>query len=162
MRLIAITIAALAFTGTASAHIIGSFHGKTLKATVAYQEKQLAHTSYVCARGTGEVKHWHCLAARWVGRELAESRSKMVARISPASAICLVFGGYCQQALAVARCESGLSVYATNGQYLGLFQMGDYARSTYGHSSSAYGQARAAYAYFRDSGSDWSPWECKP
>jgi hypothetical protein len=62
----------------------------------------------------------------------------------------------------VAQCESGLSVYARNGQYLGLFQMGDYARSRYGHSWDALGQSRSAHAYFVDSGSDWSPWECKP
>lgn len=81
---------------------------------------------------------------------------------SPAAAICAVFGAYCSQALAVARCESGLSVYAQNGQYLGLFQMGEYARGRYGHSYSALGQAQAAFAYFRDSGYSWGPWECKP
>ena len=63
---------------------------------------------------------------------------------------------------AVARCESGLSVNAANGQYLGLFQMGSYARSRYGHSGTAIGQARAAYAYFRDSGYGWGPWACRP
>jgi hypothetical protein len=57
-----------------------------------------------------------------------------------------------------ARCESTLNVYATNGQYQGLFQMGDYARSRYGHGWDAWAQARAAYAYFRDAG--WAPWEC--
>jgi hypothetical protein len=40
--------------------------------------------------------------------------------------------------------------------------MGNYARSRYGHSSSALGQARAAFRYFIDSGRDWSPWTCKP
>ena len=35
-----------------------------------------------------------------------------------------VFGRYGHQAVRVARCESGLTVGATNGQYLGLFQMG--------------------------------------
>lgn len=83
-------------------------------------------------------------------------------RCSVAAVIRSVFGAYGDQAVAVARCESGLYVYAQNGQYLGLFQMGEYARARYGHSWTALGQSRAAYAYFRDSGSDWSPWQCKP
>ena len=52
--------------------------------------------------------------------------------------------------------------YPSNGQYLGLFQMGDFAWSRYGHGATAWVQARAAYRYFADSGYDWSPWECKP
>lgn len=84
--------------------------------------------------------------------------------MGPQAAICHVFGSYCSQALSVARCETGgtFSVYAQNGQYLGLFQMGSYARSRYGHSWTAIGQARAAYGYFVDSGRDWSPWQCRP
>ncbi len=81
--------------------------------------------------------------------------------VSVSEAICQVFGPYCAQALRVARCESGLRTWAVNGQYLGLFQMGYYARARYGHSSDAYGQARAAYRYFRDSGYRWGPWTCK-
>jgi hypothetical protein len=76
--------------------------------------------------------------------------------------ICKVFGPYCSQAISVSRCESGHNTWATNGQYLGLFQMGSFARSRYGHGSSAWTQARAAYRYFVDSGKDWSPWSCKP
>ena len=72
------------------------------------------------------------------------------------------FGSYWRQAETVARCESGFSVYARNGQYLGLFQMGSYARSRYGHSWTAWGQARAASRYFRASGYSWGPWACKP
>lgn len=60
----------------------------------------------------------------------------------------------------VAYCESRYSIYATNGQYLGLFQFGEWARSTYGFGWDAYSQARAAYRYYRESG--WSGWECKP
>ena len=78
--------------------------------------------------------------------------------------ICKVFGRYCSQAIAVSSCETGgtFSTWASNGQYLGLFQMGSWERSRYGHSSGAWGQARAAYRYFVDSGRDWSPWACKP
>lgn len=72
-------------------------------------------------------------------------------------AICY-FWHPCGFAIAVARCESGLSTGATNGQFLGLFQMGEYARSKYGHSSTFFGQAQAAYHYYQDAG--WGPWEC--
>ena len=78
------------------------------------------------------------------------------------SAVCLTFGPYCAQALRVAWCESRWSVYARNGQYLGLFQMGSYARARFGHSWTALGQAQAAYGYFRASGYRWTPWTCKP
>ena len=78
------------------------------------------------------------------------------------SIICKVFGPYCQQALSVSWCESKWYVWAGNGQYLGIFQMGNYARSKYGHGSGAWKQARAAKRYFIESGRDWSPWTCKP
>jgi hypothetical protein len=81
---------------------------------------------------------------------------------STTTAICSTFGPYCSQAVRVAWCESRLSVYARNGQYLGLFQMGSYARSRYGHSWDAWGQSRAAYRYFRASGYSWRPWACRP
>lgn len=64
----------------------------------------------------------------------------------------------CSPALRVFTCESGLSTSATNGQYLGFAQMGDYARSKYGHGRDAWTQAVAAFHYYRDAG--WSPWEC--
>ena len=76
--------------------------------------------------------------------------------------ICDVFGPYCSEAISVATCESTLNPAAVNGQYLGLFQMGEYARSQYGHGSDAYTQSVAAYGYFRDTGFTWSPWACKP
>ena len=76
--------------------------------------------------------------------------------------ICKVFGSYCSQAISVSRCESGLTIGATNGQYLGLFQMGSSERRIYGHGWNPWIQARAAYRYFVASGRDWSPWSCKP
>lgn len=80
------------------------------------------------------------------------------------SAIYLVFGPYAAQAMRVAGCETGHTYdpRATNGQYLGIFQMGDYARGKYGHGPSWLMQAVDAYEYFVASGKDWSPWECKP
>jgi len=75
--------------------------------------------------------------------------------------ICKVFGSRCAEALAVSWCEAKWYVWAQNGQYRGLFQMGDWERRTYGHGSGAWAQARAALRYFNASGRDWSPWACK-
>lgn len=70
-----------------------------------------------------------------------------------------IFGAYGAKAVDVASCESGLNPSAVNGQYFGLFQMGELERAIYGGSSlDPAEQTRAAYAYFLDSGSDWSPW----
>lgn len=92
-------------------------------------------------------------------RRLAAARQR--AR-TPQAVICRVFGRHCREALAVARCESGYRTDARNGQYLGLFQMGDWARSVYGHGNTALVQARAAYRLFVDTGRTWRPWSCKP
>jgi hypothetical protein len=75
--------------------------------------------------------------------------------------ICKVFNRYCKEALAVSWCESRWYVWAKNGQYLGIFQMGSYERQLFGHGSGAWAQARAAYKYFVQSGKDWSPWSCR-
>lgn len=97
-------------------------------------------------------------------RTAATERKRLLASLegSPRKAICHVFGSYCSEALRVARCESGYSVDAQNGQYLGLFQMGSSARRIFGHGDDALEQAQAAYRYFVRSGRDWSPWSCKP
>jgi hypothetical protein len=97
-------------------------------------------------------------ASRRATRRVAALRSA-----PPRKAICAVFGArHCRDAIAVAYCESRLTTTASNGQYLGLFQMGSTARRTYGHGTSPYAQAKAAHAYFVSSGRDWSPWSCKP
>lgn len=87
--------------------------------------------------------------------------ARKLASLPPRAAICTVFGSYCQEALAVAWCESRLSTRAQNGQYLGLFQMGSYERQLFGHGQSARDQAVAAHRYFVRSGRDWSPWACR-
>lgn len=76
--------------------------------------------------------------------------------------ICKVFGPYCKQALRVSWCESRHYKWAVNGQYRGIWQMGEWERKTYGHGPGAWAQTRAAWRYFVASGRDWSPWECKP
>jgi hypothetical protein len=108
-----------------------------------------------------------------VRRRIAAARAAMVRRqrvrrlaevraATPQAVICRVFGDYCRDAVAVARCESRLLTAARNGQYLGLFQLGASERLLFGHGDSAVEQARAAHRYFVASGRDWSPWSCKP
>jgi hypothetical protein len=116
-----------------------------------------------------QAEHWTSLATIETRQAIEVRRQRvqrrLVARLQAASAtraIRVVFGRYAAEALAVARCESGLSEWAQNGQYLGLFQMGTSARSRYGHGASPYVQAQAAHAYFVDSGRSWGPWSCKP
>jgi hypothetical protein len=87
--------------------------------------------------------------------------ARRLADLKPRAAICAVFGDYCQEAVAVAWCESHLSTTAENGQYLGLFQMGSYERRLFGHGETAHAQAVAAHRYFVRSGRDWSPWSCR-
>lgn len=95
-------------------------------------------------------------------RAKAHARTaRKLASLPPRAAICTVFGSYCQEALAIAWCESRHSTSAQNGQYLGLFQMGSYERQLFGHGQNARDQAVAAHRYFVRSGRDWSPWACR-
>lgn len=105
-----------------------------------------------------------CLIARERVRFHTRRIDALEAQLSPVQAICMTFGRYCDEALAVTRCESGDSrtPRAANGQYLGMFQMGSSERARFGHGSTPIEQARAAYRYFVESGRDWSPWSCKP
>jgi hypothetical protein len=97
-----------------------------------------------------------------IRRYLRKREASRKVRMTPHVAICEVFGRFCQEAVAVARCESHLETTAQNGQYLGLFQMGWYERQLFGHGHTARRQAEAAHRYFVRSGRDWSPWSCKP
>lgn len=115
-------------------------------------------------RASRSVLYLRWIRGLWATRADHHWREYAEILRSPAAAICHVFGSYCSEAIAVARCESGHSMTprARNGQYLGSFQMGDHARSLYGHGSTVLEQARAAYRYFVASGRDWSPWSCRP
>jgi Lysozyme like domain len=106
--------------------------------------------------------------ARQLTQTVAALRAKVrkretdqLASLPPKAAICAVFQDHCQEAVAVAWCESHLQTTAQNGQYLGLFQMGSYERRLFGHGPSAHAQAVAAHRYFVRSGRDWSPWSCR-
>lgn len=139
------------------------------RGTVRFHQKHRSLLASGAQRGTAQAR---LVYAKKRVRQLTDTvtflRAKVRARsarrlaaLPPRQAICTVFGSYCQEALAVAWCESRLRTTAQNGQYLGLFQMGSYARGLFGHGSTAHAQARAAHRYFVRSGRDWSPWSCR-
>jgi hypothetical protein len=147
-------------------------HDRQMLRFISEHRSMLARHNPYGAEATRRVR-FHRSQRGWTTLELFETRAAIEARArrarahtlrraTPHSAIRAVFGGYAGQALAVARCESGLSTVARNGEYHGLFQMGSNERSLYGHGGSAYAQAKAAYRYFVASGRDWGPWGCKP
>jgi hypothetical protein len=96
-----------------------------------------------------------------LGRAIQARDARRRAALPPRAAICEVFDSYCDEAVSVAWCESRLTTTAQNGQYRGLFQMGSYERSLFGHGATAHEQAAAAHRYFVLSGRDWSPWGCR-
>lgn len=158
--------------GTRIAHQQGVIRHDRQVLRFSEHRSMLARHNPYRAEVTRQVR-LHRSQLRWTTLELIETRTaiqsrarrartRALRRATPHSAIRAVFGGYAGQALAVARCESGLSTGAQNGQYRGLFQMGSNERALYGHGGSAYAQARAAYRYFVASGRDWRPWGCKP
>lgn len=163
----------LAGTGNASSKAPQVSCKERRKAIVFYRTAtwKWEDRRYVARTKTAYAEQWvlgckylRSVAKLWVVRSKAARRLYYATPTDPRTAIRMVFGRYADQALSVAGCETGgtYSVYASNGQYLGLFQMGDYARGRYGHGTTAIAQARAAYRYFSSSGYDWSPWECKP
>lgn len=107
-----------------------------------------------------------CKYLKWSGQRWATRANdyfkQYVSLQNPKTAICHVFGEYCNQALNITWCESRYSIWAENGQYRGLFQMGSSERQLFGHGNTALDQAIAAHKYFISSGKDWSPWSCSP
>lgn len=143
----------------------------TVKAIVYYRQQVWKHQDELgeprLKNTKVEKRKFACAYKRWFATKMQKMTHGYVVLLHKinsdhAAAICYIFKGYCRQAIAVARCESGLSTTAQNGQYLGMFQMGNFARAKYGHGSTALIQAKAAYRYFVDSGRGWSPWSCKP
>ena len=67
-----------------------------------------------------------------------------------------------RQAYRVAGCETGntYNIYASNGQYKGIFQMGSSERARFGHGWNAWEQAKAAHKYYKVA-DGWGPWTCR-
>ena len=137
---------AIQFFHTHRSLLSSSDHSDAAVANLAYAERR-----------ANELTETIAALRKTIGKREAQERAAM----SPRAAICDVFGSYCEEAVAVARCESGLSTRAQNGQYLGLFQMGSMERQLFGHGPTARAQAVAARRYFVRSGRDWSPWSCR-
>lgn len=70
------------------------------------------------------------------------------------------FGAHWIEAAIVSYGEGSWHSWATNGQYLGTFQMGSSERDLYGHGATLVDQVVAAARYWRRDG--WSPWDCRP
>lgn len=73
------------------------------------------------------------------------------------------------EAIVVAGCETGqtYSVWAENGQYKGLFQLGKKERERWGHGNNPWAQAAAAYRMYKETsttepGPRWHRWSCRP
>jgi len=64
---------------TAQSHLVTKSNAKhdTAENILAKQTKNLAHVSYVCRRGKGTTRRWHCLARRWLIRERKESLQRV-------------------------------------------------------------------------------------
>ncbi|MEZ5101202.1 MAG: hypothetical protein R3C15_15650 [Thermoleophilia bacterium] len=69
-----------------------------------------------------------------------------------------------EQAIRVAWCESRWTTTNRNGQYHGLFQMGESERAQYaiGAYQTALEQARSARRMFTAAGRSWARWQCRP
>ena len=115
-KLVVLIAAALAVggieTSTAEAHLVTRPKAKTAIATLKSQEANLAHSRYVCNNGKRKAKSWHCHAVWWLGKEIEETRAKL---IPPAPS------GW----IPVAVCESGRNppawhINTGNGFYGGL------------------------------------------
>ena len=136
---------AIRFFETHRSLLSSSEHRTSATSSVAYAKQRVRQLTKTVAALRGKVH---------------KRDARRLAAMPPKAAICSVFGDYCQEAVAVAWCESRLQPAAQNGQYLGLFQMGSYERRLFGHGASAREQAVAAHRYFVRSGRDWSPWSC--
>lgn len=71
---------AFSFGSYASAHIPGHPHSKSDRDILKFQENAYAHARYVCVRGSGEPKRWHCAVSSpsgWLTREIRKMRAKL-------------------------------------------------------------------------------------
>lgn len=157
--LIAVLFTVIVSTSQASNHRTAKERYYHARGVVRWIGHHAAVTQY--SPDPHKKHHWQAAVKFW-----SDVRDQAWATMHPAprvrsvpDVICAVFGSACSAALSVARCESGFSVNAVNGQYFGVFQMGSRERSIYGGSSTdPWDQVRAAYQYYLDAG--WGPWAC--
>jgi hypothetical protein len=80
LTVLTVAVAAAMVTGqTAEAHLVTKSKKKDTLKTIAKKQKiNLAHSRYVCENGRRIHKRWACKAQRWLGRELRQTRAKLV------------------------------------------------------------------------------------
>jgi hypothetical protein len=164
-KLIAIVAAGiLALTATTAQASKGKKLDEYIAQThVCQRALHTQETKYSGRKWRGDrYDHWRL--HKWWKRKTEYCKLLHQLNRDPRLAIRYVFGSRAEEALRVSGCETGHTYWvgSQNGQYLGIFQMGTSERARFGHGPTALEQAFAAYAYFNDSGRDWSPWACKP
>lgn len=151
-----------------SAYSIGVIHRTNIAVATAQacqrhldQDRRPDQSRHLYAR-TDSMAFRHWALRLWRGRAHRCSARTSYLNAYPPRAIEYVFDRISQTATAliVAQREGGggYCTRATNGQYLGCYQMGDWARSRYGHGPTALDQSWAAFWYVRDARGWCSGW----
>lgn len=72
--LLTVAVLALVGAGNAEAHLVSKRpKDATLRQTFDSQTKNMKHARYVCNRGKGENRNWHCNTYLWLKRERLET-----------------------------------------------------------------------------------------
>ena len=105
MLTLTVAIVMAMVTGQAAeAHLVTKSKEKDVLKTIAKKQKlNLSHARYVCENGRRIHKRWACKAERWLGRELRQTKAKLVPYnpVSIGSLSCISCW------YRVAECESG-------------------------------------------------------
>lgn len=125
----------------ADAHLVGKLKGKTIRMIIKYQKEQYAHSRYVCVRGTGEPKRWHCAASKWIAHELKKTLAQL-APPRPAVDSCLH---------ELLMREGGYNPHKWNGGYVGPWD----PYSTHGGSGAYGGPQALPGSKMASAGPDW-------
>jgi hypothetical protein len=64
---------------TAQSHLVTKPKNDTARATLQSQTENVKHARYVCRRGDGITRRWHCMARSW----LVSERKETLRRIDP-------------------------------------------------------------------------------
>lgn len=153
--------ALLTWTSPARAHVVSNRDCAVYAKVAAVMGGNRKASGRRCRAAALDHAHAHCQSRRGGYRVRNACTIRLVFR--PA------WRG--EQAVRVARCESGLRTWALGprdergNRRPGLFQLGTYERSKAGNYtvvSSARVQAESARAWQRLTGGGWSAWECRP
>lgn len=155
--LIGLAAAGLSFLWTpqAAAHIPGESPGTSasLKTTLTFQEHAYDHAVYVCRRGTGEPKRWHCAWVPILRTEIAKTRAKLIPQTPGFAPGC----GY-----SCVKCETGGTfdpqIVSPGGTYWGWYQFDLPTWLRHGGGRSLYGSAPSGYQTLIASRVNYDAW----